>query len=371
MASFVLAGGGSGGHVNPLLATAAELVARGHRICAVGTAEGLETELVPRAGVELRLIDRVPMPRRPDGAAVRFPRAFSRATDQAAQILVDAKADAVVGFGGYASTPVYRAAHKAGLPIVVHEANARPGFANKYGARYAAAVATSFPDTALKGATVTGLPLRAQISQLAAAMAQPRSRDSLASAARTARGWAADAPVLLVTGGSLGAASLNAAVCGAAPALVRHGIHVIHLTGMGKDQDALRVQAELPEDLRGAYQVAEYAHDMADALAAASAVVCRAGANTVSEVSALRLPALYVPLPIGNGEQALNARAAVDAGAAILIDDADLTPAVIELEAERMILDADTGSAMRAAAQGIGIPDGAARLADLVERVIA
>ena len=371
MANFVLAGGGSGGHVYPLLATAAELVARGHLVTAVGTAEGLETDLVPRAGIALRLIDRVPMPRRPNGAAVMFPRDFSRATSQAARILIDTDADAVVGFGGYASTPVYRAARKSELPVVVHEANARPGFANRYGAGFAAAVATTFPGTGLKGAQVTGLPLRSEIVQLAKAMAQPRTRDEFAAAARAARGWAADAPVLLVTGGSLGAASLNAAICAAAPTLLRHGIHIIHLTGIGKDDDALRAQGDLPAELRGSYQVAEYAHDMAAALAAASAILCRAGANTVSEVTALGLPALYVPLPIGNGEQALNARAAVDAGAAILVADADLTAALVELGAERIILDEDTARAMREAAAGIGIPDGAARLADLAERVLA
>ena len=140
------------------------------------------------------------------------------------------------------------------------------------------------------------------------------------------------------------------------PNLVRHGIHVIHLTGLGKSDGALAAKAQLPAELRAHYEVAEYAHDMADALAAASAVVCRAGANTVSEVTALGLPALYVPLPIGNGEQALNARAAVDAGAARLIDDADLTAARVELEVERMILDADAAASMRAAAAAVGSP---------------
>lgn len=371
MASFVLAGGGSGGHVNPLLATAAELERRGHRATAVGTAEGIETELVPRAGIELRLIDRVPLPRRPNGAALRFPSAFSAATNQAAQIIAEVKADAVIGFGGYVSTPAYRAARKAGIPVVVHEANARPGFANKYGARFAAAVATSFPGTPLPRAIVTGLPLRAQITDLAAQLASPQARATLERDARLSRGWAANAPVLLVFGGSLGAASINAAVAEAVPNLLRHGIHVIHLTGIGKDDGAQRAKGNLPAGLRSNYEVAEYAHDMADALAAASAVMCRAGANTVSEVTALRLPALYVPLPIGNGEQALNARAAVDAGAALLIDDADLTPARVELEAERMILDAAAADAMRAAAMVVGIPDGAARLADLIEGVVS
>jgi UDP-N-acetylglucosamine--N-acetylmuramyl-(pentapeptide) pyrophosphoryl-undecaprenol N-acetylglucosamine transferase len=371
VANFVLAGGGSGGHVNPLLATAAELESRGHSVVAVGTAEGLETELVPRAGVALRLIDRVPLPRRPGKALLTFPKAFSTATKQAAEVIAEARADAVIGFGGYVSTPVYRAARKAGLPVIVHEANARPGFANKYGSRFAAAVATSFPGTPLPRAVVTGLPLRSQIADLATLMGDATSRAATQGEAREARGWAADAPVLLVTGGSLGAASLNAAVVAAVPTLVRHGIHVIHLTGIGKDDEAQRARGDLPATLRDHYQVAEYAHDMAAALAAASAVVCRSGANTVSEVTALRLPALYVPLPIGNGEQALNAQAAVAAGAATLVDDADLSPARVELEAERMILDESVAQSMREAAATVGIPNGAARLADLAEGALA
>jgi len=254
---------------------------------------------------------------------------------------------------------------------VVHEANARPGFANKYGAKFAAAVATSFAGTPLPRAIVTGLPLRKEIADLATSMADPFERSRVQASSRDGFGWAVDAPVLLVTGGSLGAASLNAAVAESAPTLVRRGIHIIHLTGHGKDEGALRAKGDLPANLRDAYQVSEYAHDMAAALAAASAVLCRAGANTVSEVSALGLPALYVPLPIGNGEQALNARAAVDAGAALMINDAELTAARVELAAERMILDSANATAMRTAAAGVAIPDGAARLADLIEGVSA
>ncbi len=370
MANVVLAGGGSGGHVNPLLATAEELMARGHTVTAVGTAQGIETELVPRAGVELRLIDRVPLPRRPNLDALRFPVAFRRATAQSRELLTTARADAVVGFGGYVSTPVYRAARQAGIPVVVHEANAKPGFANKYGAEFAAAVATTFPDTDLPRGHVTGLPMRGQISDLVTAMSDPATRDDLVAKARAARGWAADAKVLLAFGGSLGAASINAAVAAAVPTLVARGIHVIHLTGIGKDAPAQEAKAALHEDHRDAYQVLEYAHDMADALAAASAVVCRSGANTVSEVTALGLPALYVPLPIGNGEQALNARSAVAAGAARLISDAQLSADRIVAEAEHLLLDDEAAALMRKAAAGVGIPDGASRLADLIEGVL-
>lgn len=365
--SFVLAGGGTAGHVNPLLATAAELAARGHRVTAVGSAGGLEEDLVPRAGFDLRLVDRVPFPRRANAAATRFPAAFRRARTQAAAVLADVGAHAVVGFGGYVSSPVYSAARRARVPAVVHEANARPGLANRYGARSAAAVAVTFPGTPLPRATLTGLPLRAEIARLAAALADPAASAVAARDAREARGWAADAPVLLVTGGSLGAASINAAVAASAEQLVRHGVHIIHLTGAGKSAEAERARGDLPAALRNAYQVAEYAHDMTECFAAAHAVLCRAGAATVCEVSALGLPALYVPLPHGNGEQAFNARSAVDAGAATILADADLTAANVVLEAERMVLDEENALAMRAAARDIGIVDGAARLADLIE----
>lgn len=366
--SFVLAGGGTAGHVNPLLATAAELAARGHRITVVGSAGGLEEDLVPRAGFELALIDRVPFPRRPDGAAVKFPGAFGRARAQARAVIDAVAADAVVGFGGYVSTPVYSAAKRAKVPIVVHEANAKPGLANRYGARHAASVAITFPGTVLPGRPqVTGLPLRAAIAALARQFADPAVRESLAKDAREARGWPGDAPVLLVTGGSLGAASINDAVATAAPTLVRHGVHVIHLTGLGKSGSADLAKGDLPAALRDAYDIAEYSHDMGEAFAAASAVLCRAGAATVCEVSALGLPALYVPLPHGNGEQALNARAAVEAGAATVINDANLTAEAVVLEAERMVLDRTRATQMRTAAQSIGVLDGAARLADMAE----
>ncbi|WP_228372623.1 UDP-N-acetylglucosamine--N-acetylmuramyl-(pentapeptide) pyrophosphoryl-undecaprenol N-acetylglucosamine transferase [Demequina maris] len=367
MARLLLAGGGTAGHVNPLLATASTLLERGHDVTAVGTPDGLEADLVPRAGLELVEIEKVPFPRRPDGAALRFPSRLRRAIRDCEAAIDRLEADAVVGFGGYVSTPVYLAARRRGLPIVVHEANAKPGIANKLGARLTEHVAVTFPGTPLRHATVTGLPLRPELESLARTLADPDSRARAAAAARASRGWAPDAHVLLVFGGSLGAASVNAALARAIGSLVSHGVHVIHLTGKGKTEDAYRALAELPAASRGMYAVSEYAHDMASAFAAADGVVCRSGAATVCEIGALGLPALYVPLPHGNGEQALNAAAAVEAGAAVLVRDADLTPTSLTLHAEHMLLDPDARETMREAARGIGIADGAARLADLIE----
>jgi len=365
--SFLLAGGGTAGHVNPLLATAAELASRGHAVAALGTEEGLEHDLVPRAGVALHTVPKVPMPRRPSGDLLRLPGNLRAAVAAASAAIETTGADAVVGFGGYVSTPAYLAARRAKVPIIVHEANARPGIANRLGARMTPHVAVTFPGTPLRGATVTGLPLRPEIGELARTLAEESSGAAARGAAREAAGWSSEAPVLLVTGGSLGAASLNAAMTEAVPQLVEHGVHVWHLTGRGKADDAWRVHGDLPAGVRDRYKVEEYSHDMACALAAAGAVVCRAGAATVCEVTALGLPAMYVPLPHGNGEQADNARPAANAGAATIVDDAELTGDAIVAGAERMLLDHEAAASMRGATDRIAIRDGAARLAAMIE----
>lgn len=370
MGSFLLAGGGTAGHVNPLLATAHELRERGHAVAALGTAEGLESDLVPRAGLDLYEVPRVPLPRRPSGDLLRLPGRLRAANAAARAAIESTQADAVVGFGGYVSTPAYLAARRSNIPIVVHEANARPGIANKLGARFTEHVAVTFEGTPLSHGQVTGLPLRAEIHDLADLLAQPRAAQDARAAARAVAGWAPDAPVLVVTGGSLGAASLNAAVVEAVPGLVARGVHVWHLTGAGKDDEAQQVRDSLSAQERARYRVEEYSHDMATVLAAAGAVVCRAGAATVSEITALGIPALYVPLPHGNGEQALNAEPAQRAGAATIVADATLNAAVIEQGAQDMLLDEAAAEAMGTAARTIGIRDGAQRLADMIENAV-
>ncbi len=370
MARFLLAGGGTAGHVNPLLATAEELINRGHDVAVLGTAEGLESELVPLAGLPMHVVPRVPFPRRPSVAALRFPFRL-RAAVRAARRAIDAvRADAVIGFGGYVSTPAYLAARRRGVPVIVHEGNAKPGLANRLGARHAATVAVTFKDTPLPGAIHTGLPLRYAITDLAARLSDPVAGPDIRRISRATWGWPDDAPTLLVTGGSTGAASLNAAVAEAVETLVGHGIHVLHITGRGKSDGAERARGNLPALMRDQYVVREYVHDMDAAFAAADAVVCRAGAGMVCEVTALGIPAVYVPLPHGNGEQALNAREAVDAGAATVLDDADLTATSLELRAEPLVLDRKVQEHARIAAAGVGIVDGAARLATLAEGVV-
>jgi len=369
VARVLLAGGGTAGHVNPLLATADELLQRGHDVAALGTERGLEAHLVPAAGIDLHFVPRVPLPRRPSLDLLRLPVRLGAAIAAAGRAIDAIDADVVVGFGGYVSTPAYLAARRRKVPVVVHEGNARPGLANRLGSRWAAAVALTFEGTPLKGGVVTGLPMRPAIIDLAHLLRDPVTGDPMRARARAAWGWAPDAPTLLITGGSTGAASLNAAAADVVERLVQHGIHVLHLTGTGKSDGAERARGNLSAHHREMYVIREYVEDMETAFAAADAVVCRAGANTVCEISALGLPAVYVPLPHGNGEQALNAKGAVDAGAATIVHDSELTAAALELVAEPLVLDRKARDAARTAAASIGVADGAVRLAEIIERV--
>lgn len=317
--SVVLAAGGTAGHVNPMLATARALAERvpDAAIVTIGTDTGMEKDLVSAAGLRLRTIPRVPMPRKPDMAALRFPMSFRKAVKQAEKILEEEKADVVVGYGGYVSTPVYLAAKRQDIPVIVHEGNARPGMANKVGARFAKVVALTFANTKLEakhGVTETiGLPMRTLIADLAGLEEGRRARR--AECAREF-GLDPDKPIMVVTGGSSGAQHINEVVAAAGADIIEHGIQVLHLTGRGKDEPVRDATSDLPD---GAYVVLDYLDAMDKAYAVADLVVTRAGAGMVAEVSALGIPAVFVPLPIGNGEQALNAHDVVHAGGALLV----------------------------------------------------
>lgn len=365
---IVLAGGGTAGHVNPLLATAAELDRRGYEVTVIGTEEGLEARLVPEAGFPLLTLPKVPVPRRPSKDFFTLPFRLRQAIAVAEEYL--AGADAVVGFGGYVSAPVYLAAARAKKPFVVQEQNVGPGLANRLGARNAAAVSLAFANTPLKarvGKTVfTGLPLRRSIEDLAA-------QRSNVEGAREARRRAAaqfdldpDQPILLVTGGSLGAQHLNEVLLEAAPAFAGRA-QILHVTGNGKSQEAVAAAASLPDVT---WVVREYLSNMEDALAAADLVLCRSGAGTVAEIGALGLPAFYVPLPIGNGEQRRNAASQIEAGGAVLVADSDFTAATLRLRVLPLLQDSPALAAMGRANRATSPRDGAAKVAQLLESVM-
>ncbi|MFF2623414.1 undecaprenyldiphospho-muramoylpentapeptide beta-N-acetylglucosaminyltransferase [Oerskovia jenensis] len=361
--SVVLAGGGTAGHVNPLLAVADELRARNPEtvVTVLGTQSGLEADLVPARGYPLRFVPKVPLPRRPSGEWVALPGKLKAAVDAAGAVIDETRAEVVVGFGGYVSTPAYIAAHRRGVPIVIHEQNARPGLANRAGARWATSVALTFEGTPLKGGVVTGLPLRWEIADLI----RDRGVDAPTVRANAAASLGLDParPTVVVTGGSLGAQSLNEAVSGAARELLATGAQVLHLTGKGKAEAVRTVVDGLP-----GYDVREYLSEMHLAYAVADLVVCRSGAGTVSELAALGIPAVYVPLPIGNGEQRLNAGPVVRAGGGILVEDEAFTATWVAANVPPLVADGDRLRTMASLASRAGIQDATARVADLVAR---
>ena len=323
-------------------------------ITALGTAEGLEARLVPARGYDLAVLPKVPLPRRPTLDLLRVPGRLLGAVRQARGHLDRVGADVVVGFGGYVALPAYLAARRRGTPVVVHEANARAGLANRIGARRTPWVAAAVEGSGLRGARVLGIPLRRQITTL----------DRVAGRAAARAGFGlGEAPVLLVTGGSQGARRVNAAVTGAARQLAAAGVQVLHVTGP-KQADGVR--AQLGADPPPTHHVLPYVDAMDLAYAASDLVLCRAGAMTCAELAAVGLPAVYVPLPVGNGEQALNARPLVDAGAGLLVEDAALDPAYVVSVVLPLLQDPVRLAAMGAAAAGLGHRDADEALVDLV-----
>ncbi|GAB2654351.1 undecaprenyldiphospho-muramoylpentapeptide beta-N-acetylglucosaminyltransferase [Prescottella soli] len=340
--SVVVAGGGTAGHIEPAMAVADAIRALDPSavVSALGTERGLETKLVPERGYPLELIPPVPLPRKPTMDLLRLPGRIRRSVAATREVLDRTNADVIVGFGGYVALPAYLAAgsglfgRRRKIPIVIHEANASAGIANKIGARRArrvlAAVAGS--GVAARGredAEIIGIPVRSSITGL--------DRAALRAKAREHFGLPAEGPVLLVFGGSQGARSLNEAVVGAAPKLAAAGISVLHAYGPKNSVD-------VASDPAAPYVAVPYLTRMDLAYSAADAVICRSGAMTVAEVSAVGLPAVYVPLPHGNGEQELNARPVVAAGGGMIVADADLTPqyvsdTVVPLLGDRARLD--------------------------------
>lgn len=348
----VVAGGGTAGHIEPALNLADELRRRDPQtqVLALGTERGLEGTLVPARGYELAIIAPVPMPRTINADLVTLPRRLRASIAQTRKIITQFDADVVVGFGGYVSIPAYLAARGV-VPIVVHEANAKPGLANRVGARFADAIAESFAGS-LPGAVVTGNPLRKVIAEF--------NRDSLRDRARKEFGIHGDKPVVLVFGGSLGAASLNTFVGDFLATSQSESVVILHSHGAKNSPAGPRTDSYIP---------LAYIEHMELAYAAADFVVCRSGAMTVAEVTAVGLPACYVPLAHGNGEQSLNARPVVEAGGGLMIADG-------QFSADRFISDVlpllgnfALLNSMAGIAKSLGLPNAAGLLADIVERV--
>lgn len=346
---FLLAGGGTAGHVNPMLATADELVAQGQLVECLGTSEGLEAKLVPSRGYRLHTIARLPFPRRLSLGALTFPFRFFVTVLKIRKLLKNF--DALIGFGGYVSAPAYLAAAISRKPFVVHEANALPGFANRLGARLTNHVAVSFTNSTLAG-TLVGMPLRAEIIE---ALDYDRMQ------ARVELGLDPKTPTLLVTGGSLGAKRINDAVAASIDTLQAAGVQVYHILGAGSDLAPLSSPG---------YQRVNYCQRMDLAIRASDFAISRAGASTVSEFTAVGLPACYVPYPIGNGEQKWNVAELAKAGGALVVADADFDSEYISSSLIPLISSTERLISMAGVASSMANLDAATKLAEMAIGVL-
>jgi UDP-N-acetylglucosamine--N-acetylmuramyl-(pentapeptide) pyrophosphoryl-undecaprenol N-acetylglucosamine transferase len=312
---IVFAGGGTAGHVEPALAVARQWRSShpDSQITFIGTSKGLETRLVPKAGFTLALITKVKVARSLSPSLVLLPFTFIRSVAQALSILHGA--DLMVGFGGYVSGPAYLAAALRRIPIVIHEANAHPGMANRFGARFTShlAVAYEVQTGKLSEALLAGLPLKQDI----AAAYTNASKDWLTARhqAKSKLGFEPHAPLIFIFGGSQGSVAINKV------------IQVLH--GVG-------AQNELPQSAKH-YQALSYISDMSTAYLAADVIISRSGAVTCSEVNTLGKYALFIPLPVGNGEQQLNADSLIKESRAEIIEQKSFTSHWLVANVDRLL----------------------------------
>ncbi len=351
--NIVVAGGGTAGHIEPAMNLADELKRRHPeaKITALGTQKGLEVSLVPARGYDLQYVRAVPLPRKLSLKLLALTILLRAAVVETRALLHVLQADIVIGFGGYVSVPAYLAA-RGQVPIVVHEANAKAGLANRLGAQFADAIAITVPDSLANG-VLTGVPLRDSIAKL--------NRAQTRDVARSHFGITNNLPTILVFGGSQGAQSLNKAVEQAKRDGLLENVNVIHAVGKKNNFAFAKSDNYIPLN---------YIEQMDLAYAVADFVIARSGAMTVAEVTAVGLPACFVPLPIGNGEQKLNAQPVVSAGGALMVENEKFSAEYIRTEVLPIVTDVNRLSQMASASKSCGRQDATSRLADIVEHVL-
>jgi len=348
----IIAGGGTGGHVIPALAIAQELQSRYNaEVLFVGTARGIETRLVPAAGFRLEIITVGALNRVDLATRVKTLFDLPRAIAQSARMITDFRPDVMIGVGGYASGPAMLAASFMNVPMMAFEPNVVPGIANRLVAPMVRAAAVHFPATQryFRKAVVTGVPVRREFFHVPA-----RSSDSR--------------PTLLVFGGSQGAHAINAAIIESLPQLTQAvpGTHLIHQTGE-KDYEAAQAAAA---SAGISAEVSRFIDNMPGAFARADLLVCRSGASTVAEITAAGKPAIFIPLPTAaDDHQRHNAETLANAGAALLLPQAELSGDRLTQEIVSLFGDRARLSQMGAAARKFAHPQASAEIAALAARI--
>ena len=327
MASIVLAGGGTAGHIEPALAVARVWKSQNphDQITFLGTAKGLENTLIPAAGFNVSNIPKVRISRTPSLSWVRIPFELVASVKACRTILKGS--DLLIGFGGYVSAPAYIAARLLGLPMIIHEANAKPGWANRLGALFTPylAVAHGVNAGAFSAALITGLPLRSDVAD-----GLKRAEGDWKSARAQAKnrlGFDSSKPLVFVMGGSQGSVAINKVIEQSVPMFSKKDIAIMHSVGRA---NTLPTATDL-------YRPVAYVDQMADAYLAADLIIARSGAVTCAEFRALGRYALFVPLPIGNGEQFHNAQGLVADGRAEVIDQKQFTRSYLETHIDALL----------------------------------
>ena len=359
---IILSGGGTAGHINPALALAEVLKSQGHEVLFAGTPNGVEARLVGKTDIPFTPFEAAGFDREKPWTLVTSSLKILGSIGKAKKWMRSIRPDAVVGFGGYVSIPVGTAASQLGIPLVVHEQNSVMGMANKFLGKRAKAVALTY-DVAAKDVedrskvVVTGNPVRS--SMLSATREEGRAMLNVPE----------DALMLLVFGGSLGAKHINERICSLKDDLLgRDNLYVVHIAGP-KQYDACRELLNLTDEEAKRWILIPYQDRMAETLAATDCIVSRAGATSLAEISALRIPSLLVPFPFAaEDHQTTNAKSYVECGAAYMIADADLDSQDFVDKLHSLIDDPAVRASMAQAAAELKTEDASANLAEVVIR---
>jgi len=362
---ILFACGGTAGHINPAIAVARKFLEKHpeSQVLFVGADGEMETRLVPREGFEIRTVTVSGFYRKWNLKSLRFNiktlRKLCVSHRQANQIVDEFRPDLVMGTGGYASYPVVRCAAKRGIPTLIHESNAVPGLTTRVLSRFADRVMVSFEESRQRyphpdRVVVTGTPVREEFFRY-------RRQE-----ARELLGLSDDRPLVLSFWGSLGARDMNRKMVDfirlAGESDLFHHIHAAGRSGYGWMPEAL-LEAGVDLEKRPSLRLLEYIFDMPRVMAAADLVICRAGASTLAELTALAKPCILVPSPnVTNNHQERNARLLEKRGGAVVLTEDGLSGAQLYETAKQLVGDAMRLDRMKSAQSAMSIPDAAERI---------
>lgn len=360
--TIVLAGGGTAGHISPALALNDRLEQMGHDVYFAGKPGGLEAKMCETVGIRFKGFESSGFDRSHPTTLIKGMKKISKSTKEAKKWFEEIKPDLVYGFGGYASIPATRAAEQMDIPVLLHETGGVMGLANKNMAKKACAITVANPE-AKKGMpqeildkiVVTGNPIRLAVFTT--------TREE----GRKYLGIPDDATVITITGGSLGATHLNEAVIPMKEDfLSRPNVHVVHITG-AKDIDMAEEALALTEEERERYHLFGFQDHMAEVLAASDAIVSRAGASAMAELSARAIPAILVPYPFASeNHQMTNAQPYAECGGAFIVEDADIDGPEFLEKVFKLVDDGELREQMVEAAKTLDAPVATDKMLELV-----